>query len=240
MHNTINAAVSSSTNTTTLLFSNPLVEGESALRRAQLQQKQDPESALKSLDIAEKRFRDALTQNQELSLDERRDVQANFAQACLLREDILRGLPKIKEARANDIEAREHGEHGARDAEQRSSSEQASREERGRTKLQVIGGLISIASDGLGNISDVDYQKTDNDQRFLEQIGNQYTRNMNHLRPMFSQPLAAPGEENLYQFSFGVIAGATAGENNKFNVRYGVSSAIEKDSNQANADTQKK
>ncbi|BBE09488.1 Uncharacterized protein MCB1EB_1327 [Mycoavidus cysteinexigens] len=237
MVNTIGTATQSSTFSSTLVYSRPLVEGEAALRLATTQQKQDPESALKSLDIAEKRFRDVLTQSQELSLDERRDVQANLAQVFLLREDILRGLSTVKEASANDNKAREHE---ARDAEQRSSSQQASREGRGGTKLQMIGGLVSIASAGPGNISDVDYQKTDNDQKFLEQIGNQYTQNMNHLRPMFSQPQAASGEDHLYQFSFGVIAGATAGENNRFNVRYGVNNAIERDFNQANADAQKK
>lgn len=75
--------------------------------------------ALKSLNVAKSQFSDAFIQNKALSHDERRDVQANLAQACLLRGDILRDLGRVEEAQIDYTEARQHG---AQDAEQKLSS----------------------------------------------------------------------------------------------------------------------
>ncbi|MCX8565745.1 MAG: hypothetical protein ON057_000472 [Glomeribacter sp. 1016415] len=242
MNNTINVAVPASMNTITLSsLMNPLEQGKFALMLAETQRERYPTTALESFNIAKIKLSDALAQNEVLSCDEKHNIQVSLARACLLRGDILRDLRRVEEARVDYTEARQHG---SQDAEQRlsslSSSPQASLEERGKIKTQVVGGLISTATDGTGNIYKVDYKPTNNDRQFLEQIKDQHTRSLNTLQPTLSRPPAAKGEESLQQFSFGVIAGATSGQNNTFTVRYGSSSASETGSDQANLDIEKK
>ncbi|BBE09989.1 Replicative DNA helicase [Mycoavidus cysteinexigens] len=234
MNNTVNTTFSTSTNITTLSSLSPLEQGKSALRRAELKREQDPVTTLDSLDIAKRKFSDVLAQNKKFSYDEKRDIQASLAQACLLRGDILRDFGRIEEARADYMEARRYG---AQEAEQRLSSLSPSaqttvkEEKKVNANLQVVSGLANIAIKSSGNINKLHYSPTDRDLPLLKESLEYHSEDVNAAVSMVSQVPSEKLGDIVFQSTRGVANYTISGDRNDTTVIYGSSSTFEATSN---------